>query len=163
MEQQNQNKEKLTDQAFSRLLATSILGILVCIACLCSTTFAWFSDSAPSKANELKMAEECLLTVELSRDGVDLELLEDGVELEAGVAYTVVLTLPANTASGYCIIRSEDDSYYTDYITRHSDATPQTKIFTLKVATTQTLRFETRWGIYAQETSDVIDGVLLIP
>ena len=40
-----QNNEKLSDKAFARLALTSILGILVCIICLCSTTYAWFTGS----------------------------------------------------------------------------------------------------------------------
>ena len=162
MEQQKQNNEKLTDQAFSRLLTTSILGILACIVCLCSTTYAWFSDTAPSRGNEIKMAEECLLTVEVTDGDLVLSGIEEGVMLEAGVSYTVTLTLPANSSSGYCLVLVGDHSYYTDYIARHSDPAPQTRSFTLISETSQTVRFEIRWGIYAQE-SDVQDGILILP
>jgi len=48
---EQQNKEKLSDKAFARLSVTSILGILVCIICLCSTTYAWFSGSAQVDSN----------------------------------------------------------------------------------------------------------------
>ena len=46
-----QNNEKLSDKAFARLALTSILGILVCIICLCSTTYAWFTGSAQVDSN----------------------------------------------------------------------------------------------------------------
>ena len=51
-----QNNEKLSDKAFARLVLTSILGILVCIICLCSTTYAWFSGSVQVDSNTLKAA-----------------------------------------------------------------------------------------------------------
>ena len=100
MEQQNKPKAKLTDKAFSRLVLTSVLAIIVCIVCLCSTTYAWFTDSAPSNENEIKMAETFDLTVTVTKDGTPLADIENGVELEAGVVYTVTLSLPAGSASG---------------------------------------------------------------
>ena len=162
MEQQNNTKSKLTDKAFSRLVLTSILGILVCIVCLCSSTYAWFSDSAPSNGNQIKMADECALTVYVVKDGTALEDIENGVELEAGVEYLVMLSLPANSASGYCLISAGGNTYYSDYIAAHSDPQPQTKSFVLKVETTQTVTFTSRWGIYAQD-SHVVDGKMIIP
>ncbi len=161
MEEQNKVTESLSDKAFSRLLLTSVLGIVICIACLCASTFAWFSDSAPSKGNEIKMAENCLLSVTVSLNDVPLTGIENGVELTAGETYRVVLSLPANTASGYCLITAGGRTYYTDYILRHSNAEPQTVSFTLTVKETQTVKFTSRWGIYAAE-SDVENGVLQI-
>ena len=162
MEQQNNTKSKLTDKAFSRLVFTSILGIFVCIVCLCSTTYAWFSDSAPSNGNQIKMAEECTLSVYVVKDGTALENIEDGVELEAGVEYLVMLSLPAGSSSGYCLISAGGITYYSDYIVSHTDPEPQTKSFVLKVETTQTVKFTSRWGIYAQD-SHVVDGKIIIP
>lgn len=162
MEEQNKIKEMLSDKAFSRLLLTSLLGIFVCIICLCSTTFAWFSDDAPSSRNEITMAGDCLLSVSVSCEGTVLTGIEDGVELEAGKSYEVTLTLPPNTASGYCLLTAGGVNYYTDYISRHTEETEKTVTFTLTVVTTQTVKFTTRWGIYATDSS-VQNGQLQIP
>ena len=168
MEQQNKTVDKLTDKAFSRLVITSVLGIIVCIVCLCSTTFAWFSGSAPSNGNEIRMADECLLSVTVYNSGLSvLEVgngadTEDSIELVPGVEYEVVLMLPPNTASGYCMIEANGNVYYTDYILRHSESAPQMAVFKLKAETVQTVTFTPRWGIYNRD-SDVVNGVLSLP
>lgn len=157
----NENKEeKITDKAFSRLLVTSVLGILVCIACLCSTTWAWFTGSAGSTENEIKTASECLLTVTVTDSGETLADVENGVSLEEGVTYTVTLALPADSASGYCLIETAKRSYYTEYIARHESGV-ETRTFTLTVEETQRVTFTTRWGIYSCDC-DVVGGTLHI-
>lgn len=155
--------DKLTDKAFLRLVVTSILGILFCIVCLCSTTYAWFTASVPSVSNELKTAGECTLEVTVSPhnpEGAALVGIENGVELDADVEYLVVMLLPPNSASGYCVIEAGGNTYYTDYIVGNSDE-PQIKAFKLRVEGTQTVKFTARWGIYTRN-SDVTDGILVI-
>lgn len=161
MEEQNKVKQMLSDKAFSHLLFTSALGIVLCIVCLCSSTFAWFSDRAPSSGNEIKMADDCLLSVTVSLNGTPLTDIENGVELKAGETYQVVLSLPGNTGSGYCLITAGGKTYYTDYILRHSLQETQMAAFTLTVQETQMVKFTPRWGIYAAE-SDIIEGKLHI-
>ena len=68
---EKQYTEKLSDKAFARLMTTSILGILVCIICLCSTTYAWFTGSVQVDSNTLKAADACLLSVSVYKDGAD--------------------------------------------------------------------------------------------
>ena len=163
MTEHNNKPEKLTDKAFSRLVVTSIIGILFCIVCLCSTTYAWFADNAPSQSNEIKIAEDCLLEVVVTKDGEAIADIEDGVELQAGESYVVTLTLPADTASGYCVMLAANRvNYYSDYILRHNGPDDQTLSFELMVEETQTVVFTPHWGIYARE-SDVVDGKLVIP
>ncbi len=163
LKKQKTNTDQLTDKAFSRLVLTSILGILVCIVCLCSTSYAWFSDEAPSNKNEIKTAGECLLTVTVNdQTNAVLEGIEDGVELKADTEYTVTLSLPSDTASGYCLITADGVSYYTDYIARHSSGEVKTLSFTLTVAEDQVVVFTPRWGIYAGE-SNVLNGNLHLP
>ena len=68
---EQQNREKLSDKAFARLAITSILGILVCIICLCSTTYACFSGSVQVDINTLKAADACLISVSVYKDGAE--------------------------------------------------------------------------------------------
>ena len=70
-----QNNEKLSDEAFARLALTSILGILVCIICLCSTTYTWFSGSVQVDSNTLKAAGACLLSVSVYKDGTEKAII----------------------------------------------------------------------------------------
>jgi hypothetical protein len=156
-----QTNEKLTDKAFLRLIITSAIGILICLVCLCSTTWAWFSSDVTFEDNQIKTAEQCLLTVSVKDTSTELTDIENGVELQEGVTYEVTLTLPKDSASGYCLMVVGENKYYSDYIVRHDEDTPKTVNFTLPVGQTQTVKFITRWGVYAGE-SNVQNGTLHI-
>ncbi len=157
--------KKMTDSAFSRAIFALITCIIVCIVCLCSTTWAWFSDSIPSGNNEIRAASSCLLRVSVVMDGGDGEELlgtDGSVALEQGVTYWVTLSLPKDSASGYCLITAADGTVYrSDYIARHESETPETLTFTLTVEQTQDVTFTPRWGIYSGECS-VINGEIHI-
>ena len=162
MQKQNNNTQKLTEHTFSRLMLSSVLGILLCIVCLCSTTFAWFSDSVPSAGNTISTAKDCLLTVTVLDGGGELDNIDEGVVLTAGVEYLVTLSLPADTASGYCIILADGVEYRTNYIRRHNDSAPRELSFILTVGEDKTVTFTSHWGIYSAECS-VEAGRLDIP
>ena len=162
MQFHSESNEKLSDKAFSRLLTTSIFGLLFCIVCLCSTTYAWFVESVPNNGNKVNLSSECLLSVTV-KDGGEVLLSDEGeLWLSSGKVYTVTLLLPKDSASGYCTILAEGNKYYTDYIMRHSDDEPRTARFSLIAETDQTVEFVLHWGIYSCE-SNVADGVLIIP
>lgn len=169
MEQQNHTTEKLTDKAFSRMLVTSIAAILFFIVCLCSTTYAWFEQSVPNENNEIKAAERCDLTATVTittADGTETLVTADCSasavlpNLAAGT-YTVTLTLPKDSASGYLVIATTPvQRYYSDFIESHTKDTPHTMTFTLVIADDMaplTLTLTPRWGIYSG-TPDVKDG-----
>ena len=162
-----QELEKLSEKVFLRLIATSIFGVVMCMVCLCSTTWAWFSDSAPSNENEIKTATECLISIEVVPEGSDAVIDVSGTEDTLGVAlaagnYTVTMSLPKDSASGYYVIGVGANTYLTDYIVHHDEETPKTKTFTLTLGTDSEVVFTPRWGIYSDE-SDVTNGVLLSP
>ena len=156
MEKQNIQTEKLTDKAFTRLMLTSIVGVVICIICLCSTTWAWFTVGLPNNSNQIKVAEECLLSIsikEITDDGfVDVDISGD-VYLLNDVTYEVTLSLPAGSASGYCVINTSSASYYSDYIYQHSYVEDRMLTFELTVDTPQVVTFTSRWGIYSGEGS----------
>ena len=196
MKSQKENMDKLTDKAFMRLIVTSFAAIILCLACLGSTTWALFSDVFPSEKNEIRSAEKCLLTVSIasaenesnsSRASVETadatESTETGdetvildkvneeksLDLASGT-YTVTMTLPKSSASGYLVISCGEQKYYTDFLERHENDVPSTLTFTLKVdagdpvapATEATLAIEfvPRWGIYAGDTHVKNGGTL---
>ncbi len=164
MNEQNNAKQKLTDKAFSRLMWTSVIAILVCIACLCSGTYAWFAEDLSSASNEIKVAEECSLVVTASDDTQTLLTVdckeEKTLTLEKGVTYTVVLSLPADSASGYLLVRVGSMVYHTDFIERHADEGAHTMTFYLVLAETAEVVFAPRWGIYSG-ACDVKNGETL--
>ena len=104
------------------------------------------------------MADECALEVTLTKDGVPVADIENGVVLEG--EYVLTLSLPANTASGYCVITVGGTAYYTDYLVRSEQA--QTVSFALKAEEEVAAVFTPRWGIYTRN-SDVVNGELILP
>jgi hypothetical protein len=89
--------------------------------------------------NTFKAADACLLSVSVYKDGAEGSLATvDTVnaatlECEEGT-YTVTLTLPKESASGYLVVTVDGQEYYSDYLQRN-DNTDQTLTFTLNVAT----------------------------
>lgn len=149
---EQQNTKELSDKAFARLALTSILGILVCIICLCSTTYAWFTGSVQVDNNTFKAADACLLSVSVYKDGTEEALAtvntENPITLECEGTYTITLTLPKESASGYLVLTVDGQEYYSDYLQRN-DNTDQTLTFTLNVKAAKTVTFTARWGIYS--------------
>lgn len=169
MNEQNKPQATITDKAFSRLAITSIAAILFCIICLCSTTYAWFAQDVQSAENQIKAAEECLLTVSLAEQGVTRESelpVADCSQAQTYAltkgTYTVLLSLPANSASGYLVVKLGNTSYYTDFIERHTDAEPHTMEFSLVLAEDAELVFVPRWGIYSGTCNVSAGGTLTL-
>lgn len=158
MEEQN-NEKKLTDRAFSQLLISLLLGIFVCIVCLCSATLALFSEDVVSSENKIETAKSSLEIALMGQGGEAIDT-EGEITLAPG-DYTVTLTLEGNSASGYCAICIGEREYLSPYIKRHSEDEPKTAIFTLSLASETTLTLEMRWGIYSSAPS-VLDGGTLI-
>ncbi len=143
------NNEKLTEKAFSSGIITSVLSIVLCIAALCSTSWAWFTGSTASNENTIKTAENFTLEFYLN-DSV----MNDGeVELQAGQVYTVKISLPKDSASGYLVMTSNGVSYRSDYIQSHENDTAESITFFIEVEETQKVTFTKRWGIYTGDPS----------
>ena len=128
---------------FVRLALISILGILVCIICLAATTYAWFADNVQGDISRIQTSDASQLSVSVYKDGAEGSLATvDTVnaatlECEEGT-YTVTLTLPKESASGYLVLTVDGQEYYSDYLQRN-DNTDQTLTFTLNVNATKPL------------------------
>lgn len=157
----NTNEKKLTDKAFSHAIISSIIGILICLICICTATWAWFTDSEDFVGGTIK-AGECLLEIKVTNElGEEMQDLENGVNLVANQTYTVTLTLPKNSTSGYCKIVTDTEDYYSDYILNHDSDTPMVVTFQVKAESNQQVKFVKRWGIYSGEI-DVASGETLV-
>lgn len=92
------NEKKITEKIFSRVLISSVCSILLCMACLIGTTWAWFTVSVENTENEIQIATVTPLVV-VTKEGVPIPLT-DGTHyaLEAGT-YKVTIGLE-NNATG---------------------------------------------------------------
>lgn len=118
---------KVTEKMFSKVLLSSICSILLCMACLVSTTWAWFAVSIENTCNEIiiatvnpkvKIKQDNLGAVEPSNGSyelktgnylIEVELENDATESDAfgyrtGPMYLVMPVIRAdNTAENYFI------------------------------------------------------------
>ena len=153
---ENNTNEKLTDEAFSRLMITSVLGILVCIICLCSATWAWFGSDISNDSNKVAsgvFALEVTVTdgavIIASADTNDGEVIVKIPEAER--EYTVTLKMTDNTTvtKGYCTLRVGEKTFQTASI-RVDESNPF--IFYIKVREPNTtVTFTPSWGLPANE------------
>ena len=157
-EQKNENK--LTDRAFSQLFVSLLFGIFVCVVCLCSATWALFSEDVVNSGNKIEAGVSELQIAITGQNGEAIDT-EGRITLTPG-DYTVTLTLGGNSASGYYAIRIGEREYLSPYIKRHSEDEPKTAVFTLRLASESTLTLEMRWGIYSSAPQVDDGGVLII-
>lgn len=157
---EEQKTQKITDKAFVRFVATSVFGILVCIACLCSSTFAWFTTTLDSGSNTITSGVfDHKITVEIidAEDGEPITVTADGevqsCTLDRDKSYTVKLDpTDATTVKGYCVITIDGVEYHTDTYGAVSDGSLKTLTFTLTLPAgdgTATVTFKPHWGIAA--------------
>ena len=169
---EEQKTKKITDKAFTRFVATSVFGILVCIACLCSSTFAWFTttqDSGPNTITSGVFDHDIKIEIASADGGDTVELTDGGVQactLDRGASYVVTLTpTDATTVKGYCVITIDDIDYHTDTYGAVSEGSLKILTFTLTVPDgdddTATVTFRPHWGIAAEK--HVHDGEAFAP
>ena len=109
-----------------RSLATSVFAILVCIACLCSSTFAWFNVSQDSQSNTIAAGSfDYTVEVQIAGEGGTVVLTPTEIDDEHGTyyytlaagTYDIILDLNNDsTAKGYCIIKIGEVEKQTDVI-----------------------------------------------
>ena len=166
MNEQDKNTNKLTDKAFSRLMITSVLGILICITCLCSATWAWFSADTASSSNTLGSGSFGLIVTVTDENGVDVPVTKksDGTSvctLDAGTTYTVTLKMTEETTvtKGFCTVKTAKNAYQTAALFAE-DTIPFS--FTIEAAEpNMTLTFVPTWGLPANAKVDR-DGTLRV-
>lgn len=98
--------------SLTALLMPSLLGTVICLACLCSLTWAWFTATQNSGVQPIQSATA---TVTASLNGTVLGELP----IEEGMTGTGTLTLhmEGDAQYAYVVIKVGDREYHTDYLT----------------------------------------------
>ncbi len=157
----------ITDEALIRALVASVAKILVCLVCLFSATWAFFATPTPTADEDLKAELACLLSVTVSAEGETdserVDILTASVRspqtklLQSG-SYTVTMTLPRDSATGYLVISVGDTEYRAEYIERHAEEEPRTVAFTLTLNDSADVTFTPRLGVYSAVEPSVRNG-----
>ena len=158
---EEQNNKKITDKAFTRFVATSVFAILVCIACLCSSTFAWFTTTQDSSQNTITSGvfdHEIKIEIKSAGSGETVELTDGDVQsctLDRDKSYVVTLTpTDTTTVKGYCVITIDGVEYNTDTYGAVSEGSLKVLTFTLMLPAGNDpaeVTFKPHWGIAAEK------------
>lgn len=138
---------------FISIIMPSIVGMVVCMACLFGLTWAWFTSSVTSKTVSM-ISSNFSCTAEISRGGEDVTPVPDddgaySLELTAGEDYTVAVTVSEGTnGNGYLKIITPDEAntYYAGPI--NSQYAVQSFTVVVRPTVSGVYTFAPRWGTH---------------
>ena len=146
-------QEKLTEKAFMQSIVISVLGILLCMAMLCSVTWAWFSAGVPFPTSNIQSAY-CDVSVSVTKDDATVDAVGGTYAFEKDQAYVIGIAPTGTSQTAYCILKINGTEYYTMQI-----PTSESIVFTLQfTADTTSVEILPRWGTSSQEQRRFADG-----
>lgn len=141
--------QKVTEKQMLAMVALYVCGMVMCMACLASTTWAWFSLTLESRDNVIQMGTT---SVETFLDGEPMELVD--YELVPG-EYVLTLKNTGETTAHGLVTLGGNDPFATEAMRAGSDDVAEVKL-TVYEATTLTV--QPRWGIAAETAQTVTVG-----
>ena len=142
--------------SLTALLMPSLLGTAICLVCLCSLTWAWFTATQNSGVQPIQSATATVTASSLDGDPITLSNTEQEMKRATG---QIGFEMIGNARKAYVLIRVGDKTYYTDYLT--------TDGYTVKfdgIGTT-TVYLTLCWGDYPDKDVPVVEnnGTIAMP
>lgn len=100
--------------SLTALLMPSLLGTAICLVCLCSLTWAWFTATQNSGVQPIQSATA---TVTASLNDTALGELKVGEPCSLNGTGTLTLHMEGDAQYAYVVIKVGDTEYHTDYLT----------------------------------------------
>ena len=100
--------------SLTALLMPSLLGVAICLVCLCSLTWAWFTATQNSGVQPIQSATA---TVTASLNDTALGELKVGEPCSLNGTGTLTLHMAGDAQYAYVVIKVGDTEYHTDYLT----------------------------------------------
>lgn len=164
---------KVSDKEFTRIMISSVLGIMLCVICLAGLTWAWFSGSVSSAANNITAAS-FNIQIDVNVKGTKTTVphtVENGIysfSLENNKVYDVKITADGTATTGYCEVLFGKNVYHTIQIFNISDESnsgsilstdrPQEINFTVNATDSTFLKIVPQWGSYAIAENEKLIG-----
>ncbi|MBO5953166.1 MAG: hypothetical protein J6Q53_03480 [Oscillospiraceae bacterium] len=120
--------EKVTEKVLTRVLLSSICGILLCMACLAGTTWAWFTVSIENTGNVIQLATvEKTVTITKKADKQDNQKIEpqNGSYLLENGTYTLNICLKSDATGPDDLAKQKGPVYVRMLATREDGSTQQ--------------------------------------
>lgn len=167
--------EKVTDDALSRSIISSVIGILLCMVCLVGTTWAWYSLSVESGVSvteganfdfNIAVTKNLPETTENQVTPEEVQLQNGQYSLEENVEYTVTLTEKGGCTAekGFCKVvatkageNGETTTYYA------VDFSSDKSAVTFEVTGPCFLNITPMLGTPADQTLIATSGITLEP
>lgn len=164
---------KVSDKEFTRIMISSVFGIMLCVICLAGLTWAWFSGSVSSAANNITAAS-FNIQIDVKVKGTEKTVpptVENGIysfSLENNKAYDVKIKADGTATTGYCEVLFGENVYHTIQIFNISDESnsgsilstdrPHEITFTVNATDVTLLKIIPRWGSYARVEGEKLIG-----
>lgn len=148
----NRRKSEERKDGIAPLLMPSILGICICLVCVCGMTWAWYTASVETSAQKMTAAYYEVTVKTVIGEGSDVKPSSDGVyDLSANTTYTITLQASGSVeeCGGYCLIECGDTQYYTQTFKPKQEIT-----ITLTPITGGAYTFTGIWGSIPTEVDE---------
>lgn len=136
-------KEKRSD-GLMHILAPPMLAICICAVCLCGVSWAWFTASTSTGTRAIQ-SSSYRLSYQVGDDTAATVLTEVKTVTvpESGSCKITLSATGTAGATGYCSIKIDDETYYTEqiYVNNTSGFT-----FTVKAAAGTEITLTPKWG-----------------
>ena len=106
--------------SLTALLMPSLLGVAICLVCLCSLTWAWFTATQNSGVQPIQSATA---TVTAKLGDTDLGELKVGEPCSLNGTGTLTLHMDGSAQYAYVVIKVGGTEYHTGYLTATEDYT----------------------------------------
>ena len=148
---------KVREKVMLTRVVTSVTIVMMCLAAMSYTAYAYFSYNISSCFSTIKAANfEAKVDVQIAdKNGEPVAVTTGGdnthtAELKANTEYFVTMqaTERSTAKTGFVIITAEncDSKYHTEQLGKDSNGNAKTVTFWLKPTATTTVTFLSRWG-----------------
>lgn len=162
---------KIREKVMLTRFSMTIITIIICLAAISFSAYAYFSHNITSSSNIIKSAKfETNVSIQIessSKEAVEVRTSNNifhVATLTGNKTYYITLkhTDRSTAQTGFIIITAKDcdDVYHTRQINRNEDGTTKTITFSLKPTADTEVTFDSRWGTssYYSVFKDVIDN-----
>lgn len=154
------------DSIMLKHLASTVTVVLICLAAISFSAYAYFSHSVTSSTNTIK-ASSFSSSVAIKKSNGDT-ITEGKIQsylFEPGMYIVTINADDSTTGTGYCIIKVNGTKFYTQQLGKDLNAPggERTEIsFALDVKAATTIEFESRWGTSSFYSTTPADSELYI-
>ena len=134
--------------SLTALLMPSLLGMAMCLVCLCSLTWAWFTATQNSGVQPIQSATATVTAITVDVGG-ERTLSADAVTMESASDH-IMFNMTGNARRAYVLIQVSDGTYHTDYLTEG--------FYRVNLSQLGTVKLTLCWGDYTGKGTLVANG-----